>query len=316
MSNNEKFDRKDFVKIIMAFRNPVLGLIIFLGIYFGLKSVAFIDYYLSGNIEVTLDKILRSFLIFCIAWGFNNLESQSSFIFEGLASRLQLNFDKIVIPFISKFLKFVTWAFAVIMIVQEWGYNVNGLIAGLGLGGLAFALAAKDTIANIFGGVVIIFDKPFTIGDFIAYGNIEGTVESINFRSTKIRKADQALVTIPNSILANSSIINQSKMAKRQVNFKINLLCSTYQESIAKAAFEIKEILVNSEKIHKENIIVSFSDITNMGLQLLINYFTVTINYEEYLQIKEDINYKIIDILKKNEISLSVQDQCGFPINN
>jgi MscS family membrane protein len=316
MPNKENVDRKDYIKILLAFRNPVLGLIIFLGLYFGLKSIPFFDYYFTGSFEQTLDKLLRSFLIFCIAWGFNNLESQSSFIFAGLSSKLQLNFDKIIIPFISIFLKFVTWAFAIFMIVQEWGYNVNGLIAGLGLGGLAFALAAKDTIANIFGGVVIIFDKPFTIGDFIADGNIEGTVESINFRSTKIRRTDQALVTIPNSILANSAIVNQSKMAKKQVNFKIYISCATAQENVSKAISEIKKVLLSSDQIYKENIIVSFSDISSTGLQLLINYFTVTTNYEEYMQIKEDINYQIIDILKNNEISLSVQDQARFTISN
>ncbi|ADY56128.1 MscS Mechanosensitive ion channel [Syntrophobotulus glycolicus DSM 8271] len=313
MVKNIKQNHKDFFHILLAFRSPALAFLIFFVLYLAIKALPYFDY--SAGFEQILDQILRSLLILTIAWGLNNLESQSSFIFAGLSSKLQLNVDKMLIPFVSKILKFITWAFAFLIIIQEWGYNVNGLIAGLGLGGLAFALAAKDAVANIFGGVVIILDKPFTIGDWIVDGGIEGTVEDINFRSTKIRRADQALVTIPNSNLANSSIINQSKMGKKQVQLKLNLFYDTPGEKIVQVIAEIKEVLHGSIQIHQDNIVVTFNEISNIGLQVLINYFTLTTDGEQYLQIKEDINYKIIDILEKHHVHMCGQEQIRYSDN-
>ena len=100
------------------------------------------------------------------------------------------------------------------MVAQEWDYRIDGFIAGLGLGGLAFSLAAKDTLSNVFGGLVVILDKPFSIGDWIKTPSVEGTVEDISFRSTKVRTFAQALVTVPNATLANEPVTNWTRMGK------------------------------------------------------------------------------------------------------
>ncbi|MFA1822484.1 mechanosensitive ion channel family protein [Virgibacillus oceani] len=123
----------------------------------------------------------------------------------------------------SRTLRIVIIAISFSIIAQEFGYDVNGFVAGLGIGGLAFALAAKDALANMFGGIIIITKKPFTIGDWVLTPSVEGTVEDISFRSTKVRTFAQALVTVPNATLSNEPITNWSKMGKRQITFNSRL---------------------------------------------------------------------------------------------
>ncbi|MFP3359363.1 mechanosensitive ion channel family protein, partial [Planococcus sp. SIMBA_143] len=126
--------------------------------------------------------------------------------------KYNVKIDHILIPFFSKALRLIIVAIGISVIAQEFEYDINGFVAGLGIGGLAFALAAKDALANLFGGIIIITEKPFTIGDWIKTPSVEGTIEDISFRSTKVRTFAQALVTVPNATLSNEAITNWSKM--------------------------------------------------------------------------------------------------------
>src|SRR5699024_6731493 len=126
--------------------------------------------------------------------------------------------DEILVSFLSRALQFIIIAMAISIVLQEFDYHIGGLITGLGIGGLAISLAAKDALANLFGGVVIVTEKPFTINDWIMTPSVEGTVEDISFRSTKVRTFDQALVVVPNATLANEAITNWSKMGKRRIS--------------------------------------------------------------------------------------------------
>ena len=119
-----------------------------------------------------------------------------------------LTINERLLPFMRTAIKLILIALAVVIIIQEWGYDVSGLVAGLGLGGLAFSLAAKDTVENLFGFTTIVGDQPFMVGEFIKSNDIEGTVEHVGIRSTRIRQPDQSYVTVPNSKLASSPILN------------------------------------------------------------------------------------------------------------
>lgn len=189
------------------------------------------------------------------------------------------------------------------MIAQEFGYNVNGFVAGLGLGGLAFALASKDVLANLFGGVVIIIEKPFTIGDWISTSSVDGIVEDITFRSSKIRTFEQALVTVPNATLANDLITNWSKMGKRRVTFNLHFTIDTSKEKLENVVKQIDNLLKHHPDIHQKPIHVALSEYNGSGIEILIYFFTKTTDWGQYLKVKEDINFKIMDILKSEEVS-------------
>ena len=218
LSNRTTHELDD--KILLASEKPIRALFVVLGLYLALLYLP-----LSPVMDAFFASVFRSLLVILIAWGFYDLCGRNSLLSEELKEKL--NMDSMLIHFFSNAARFVIIALAIVIIAQEWNYDVNGFIAGLGLGGLAFALAAKDALANIFGGIVIIMEKPFLIGDWIAIPEVEGVVENISFRSTKIRSSSQALITIPNSTLASVAITNHSRMGKRRISFNLGLTYDT-----------------------------------------------------------------------------------------
>lgn len=285
-------------KILLAFKGPMRFLFVILGFYAALLCLP-----LDEGRQLLAVKIFRSAIIVLLTWGLYNLQDVHSIFFEKVQEKFDIRFDKILIPFLSKFFRVVTILLAFTVIFQEWGYNINGLIAGLGLGGLAFAMAAQDALANIFGGIVIILDKPFSIGDWIKTPSVEGTVEDINFRSTKVRTFAQALVTVPNSTLANESITNWSKMGKRRITFHLGVTYTTPRDKLEKCVREIRTMLENHPEIHKETIFVRFDNFGESSLDIFLYFFTVTTVWEEYLRVKEDVNFKIMEILEREGVS-------------
>ncbi len=285
-------------KILLAFARPIRALIFILGIYLGLRYLP-----LSYSQDMFLSHCFRSILIIIIAWGAYALSGIDSVLSDEFKEKLKL--DSILIPFFSKIIRFVIWALAIVLIAQEWNYNVSGFIAGLGLGGLAFALAAKDALANIFGGIVIIMEKPFSIGDWVQTSGVEGTVEGISFRSTRFRTFDQALVTVPNSTLANQAITNCSRMGKREVRFSLAIDYAGPREKIEKCVQELRNMLHDHPDIHPETILVYLESINVNSLEILLYFFTNTTNWAEHLAVKEDINFRILDILAIEKVSLA-----------
>ncbi|MGI6683947.1 MAG: mechanosensitive ion channel family protein [Bacillota bacterium] len=284
--------------LVQAFEQSFKLLFIALGIYLALMYLP-----LSGETNFLISRVFRTFLVILIALGFYKLVGNHRVFTREIADITGMKIDKILIPFLSKVVKFVIIVLALSVILQEWDYDINGFIAGLGLGGLAFALAAQQTLANLFGGIVIITDKPFSIGDWILTPSVEGTVEDINFRSTKIRTFAQAVVTMPNSTLANEPITNWSRMGKRRITFNLRVTYGTPRDKLEKSLKEIKNMLVNHPGIHPETIFVNFDSFGETSLNIFLYFFTNTTNWGEFLQIKEDVNLKIMSILENEGVS-------------
>lgn len=286
--------------LIISFEKPLRTFFIFLGLY---AAVLYLP--LSPKYDLLAGKAFRSSLIILASMGLFNFLGKYEALQEDLEKMFNLQIDQILIPFFSKIAKVIVIALAITVVAQEWGFPVTSFIAGLGLGGLAFALAAKDTASNIFGGIVIITDKPFSIGDWISTPSIEGVVEDINFRSTKIRTFAQALVTMPNATLANEPITNWTKMGKRRITFNLGLTYNTPRIKVEKCVHEIKKMLENHPEIHKETIFVSFDSFGPSSLDLFLYFFTNTTNWGKFLKVKEDVNLKIMEILEAENVSVA-----------
>ena len=304
---------EEFVK---ALTEPLKAFIIILGFYWGSD---FLD--LSPEHSFLLLKIFRALIIILLAWGLTRFSDTFSSLILNAMSRNKIQVEGIFIPFISKGIKIVIIALAISVVAGEWGYDINGFIAGLGIGGLAFALAAKDTIANIFGGLVLTLDRPFTIGDWISTPNLEGTVEEISFRSTKVRTFAHSLVYVPNSTLANQPITNWSKMGKRRITFNLGVEYSTPIEKIKLCVEQIKKMLMEHQEIDKQTIFVNFDKFNDSSLDIFIYCFTITTNWGEFLSVKEDVNLKIMEILQANEVNVAFPSrtlymQLPLPENN
>ena len=280
-------------KILMAFQSPLKALILVIGFYLSLLALPLADRY-----YLLLYPVYRSMFVFFVAWGLYNLTGSDTF--REFSEKYYV--DRILIDFFNKILRVLVIVLAVVMIVQTWGFNVEGFLAGLGLGGLAFALAAKDTVSNIFGGIMIIMDKPFSVGDWIETPGVEGTVEEMTFRSTKVRTFAHALATIPNSIIANQALTNWTRMGKRRITFHLGVTYTTPIEKMKKCVAEIRTMLENHPDINRETIFVRFDKFSESSLDIFLYFFTNTTNWAEYLKVKEDINFKIMEILEQEGV--------------
>lgn len=250
-------------------------------------------------------KCFRSLVILLFAWGLFRLSDTRVPGGALLAEKFDLNGDSFLMPFLSKIFRFLVAALAALMIAQEWGYSISGLLAGLGLGGLAFALAAQDMLSNLFGGLVIFLDRPFGIGDWIQTDDTEGTVEDINFRSVKIRTFSQAVVTVPNSKLVDRPVTNFSRMGKRRVSFTVGLSYGTKAEQMKACTERLRRMLRENEDIEPETVTVAFDSIGESSLNLMLYFFTKTTDWQKHLQIREEVYYALLQTLEEENMQLA-----------
>ncbi|SHK84953.1 MscS family membrane protein [Clostridium cavendishii DSM 21758] len=284
--------------LIKAGIMPIKLLIIFIGIYLALE---YINIGNVRNIPMPNNKFIKSAIVIVVGLFLYNLTLEDSILYCRIKKKE--NIDKIVFPFISIGARLIVIVICISIIAKEFGFT--GFITGLGVSGIALALAAQDTFSNLFGGIIIVLDKPFAIGDWIQTETVEGTVEQITFRSTRVRAFSKAIVTVPNSKLANSNIINWTQRGMRRIHFKFVISFETDIEKIESIIKEIELMLNNNKKVEKELIIVSLSEITVYGYGIFIYFYTNIIDYKEYEKVKENINLNIIKILQSSSIKFA-----------
>ncbi|MDY6822086.1 MAG: mechanosensitive ion channel family protein [Deferribacterota bacterium] len=287
-------------KLLNILERPIKFLFVTIGLYFAFSVLS-----LPAEANDLIGHIIRSFIIFVVFWTLYRGESLLNTMLYKVFIERKLDMATSLIPFINKFIKATIICFAITFIIQEWGYDIGAIITGLGIGGLAIALAAKDTLANFFGSVMVLLDKPFKIGDWIVCSDAEGIVEEIGFRSTKIRTFAKALVAIPNSKLANDSITNWSRRENRRINFNIGLTYSTNRSQIENIVNKIRDMLINHKYIKEDPLMVNFTDFGASSLNVFIYCFTTTAVWSEYLKIKEDVNLKIMKIIEDENASFA-----------
>ncbi len=250
-------------------------------------------------------RIYRLAMILCIIYFIYAAVPVIMSAFNRLKHPDSILFDDTLLIFFAKIIKAVIVIIAVLIVLGEFGVNINGLITGVGLGGLTFALAAQDTASNIFGGLVIISDKPFAVGDWIQTASIEGTVEDISFRSTRIRTFDDALLVVPNSTLSSASITNWSKMNKRKVKFNIGLTYNTAPSQVKNIIADIETFLNSHKDIVSDTPLVKLDEFGSSSLNIMVMFFTSQTSLAELKRVREEINYEILDVVHRHESSFA-----------
>lgn len=266
-----------------------------------------LGFYISINLFIKstfINKLFRSVVIICIFKGLVNFSNQIILSPHKMKDKFGFEVDNILFPFICKCIKVVIITFGVTIVFAEWGINIQMLITGLGIGGLAISLAAKDAAANVISGVILIIDKPFGIGDWISTVGTEGSVEELSFRSTKVRTISQELVIIPNSNIASSSIVNFTKRGKRRCNFTVGIAYETSREEIESCISKIEKMLKTSDTVIPEEVIVSLDSLNSSSIDINISYYTKILSLSLYLKLKEKIYLNILDILKEQGVSI------------
>ncbi|WP_026700050.1 mechanosensitive ion channel family protein [Salibacterium aidingense] len=299
-----KFAKKSptsiFTNILVAFETPVRFFIGVLGVYLAVLYLPVPHEHMSD-----INMIYRSIVIVVIGWGLFNFSSMTSSLFHRIAHKMEDGADSMIIPFMSKLSRFIIVLLTITVVAYEWGYNINGLVAGLGLGGLAVALAAQETLSNFLGGVIIVTERPFKKGDWIETPTVEGLVEDITFRSTEVRTFADSLVTVPNKTLANEAITNWSEMSVRRIMFTVGVEYATSPEKIEKVVERMETMLHEHDEVDKELILVKFSEMGDSSYDIFVYFFTKTIAWVEWYEIKQQINLSVIRILEEEGVNVA-----------
>jgi len=233
-----------------------------------------------------------------VLWGIYRLiDVLAEFLAETLARR-----DKALsgqfMPLIRQTLRITTLILGGLTILSTVGVDVYGIVAGLGVGGLAIALAAQDTFANFIGAFNVLTDRPFKVGDWIQIGDkVDGDVEEIGFRSTKVRTFGNTQLTVPNSIIAKEIVNNWSRMKKRRIKMTIGVTYDTTPEQMEELLRRIETMLKEDEGVNQDYMLVKFTDFGPSSLDVFLYYFSKSTVWKEYLEVRQRINLGIMKIV-------------------
>ncbi|MEN8727359.1 MAG: mechanosensitive ion channel family protein [Sulfurovum sp.] len=289
-------------KIISALKGPIRFAFIIVGLHLFFLLIFKETHFIKN--------LLNTLIVYDIFWAIISLTEALRGVFHHATEKFNPDLAKEMGNFIVKIVKVLIGAVGLGAMLQVWGINVTALVASLGLGGLAFALAAKDTASNMFGSFALLADKSIRIGEWIKVGGVEGTVEDIGMRTTKIRSFEKSLITVPNQIVSNSPIENFSRRGVRRIKMRIGVTYGTTADQMNAIVQEIRDMLHNHEKIsQKETLLVNFESFGDSALNIFIYTFTSTPNWERYLNIREDIHLKIMKIVEDNGSSFAFPSQ-------
>ncbi|WP_345976694.1 mechanosensitive ion channel family protein [Sulfurimonas sp. HSL3-7] len=272
-------------------------------------NVAFSFLTFHEDVSTTISHTITTLTIALLAWVLYRIVALFQSSDELMEKRIKTDNGITLAKLLLTILKAIVLIIAGMNILSTWGINVTGFIASLGLVGMAFALAAKDTASNFFGSMVIFTDQPFKVGDWIKTPEVEGTIEHIGIRSTKVRTFAQALVSVPNGNIANTAILNWSEMHKRRIKMTLGLTYSTTSLQMRQILEEIREMLHHDDDIHQETIYVHFTEFQESALGIFCYFFTKTTQWGEYMQVRERINLELMAIVENNGASFAFPSQ-------
>ena len=269
---------------------------------------AHIQYPLTWNLAPESEMGLRMLInkgfsltyVYSLFWIFLKVIDFTGLILNKRAEATENKMDDQLIPFIIEIAKIITYIFALVIIMGNvFEVDITALAAGLGIGGIALAMASKESLENLLGSFTIFFDQPFTVGDTVTVGTVTGTVEKVGFRSTRIRTFDKSLVTLPNKKMIDAELDNLGMRPVRRVKFNIGLTYETTPEQIKAIVSDLQEMINQHEKTNQDGR-VRFQEFGSSSLDIMVMYFVNSPNWEDLINVKEDVNYKIMEIVKKH----------------
>ena len=289
---------------LMGAISPPLQLLIALALYrIGIAWIA-----PSYLLRTYLGRMLTGLIYLAIAWVFVRfIDVASQKLLAAMSGRQKTSVAS-VMPLARRTLKVLAIVIAILATLNSWGYNTTALLAGLGVGGLAVALAAQKTIENLFGGVAVTSDKPVLVGDFCRYGDKMGTVEDIGLRSTRIRTLDRTLVTVPNAEFSSLHIENFARRDKIWFHPILQLRKDTPPGQLQNVLDRVRELMRAHEKIEATPR-VRFLALAPHSLDIEVHSYILTADYDEFLAIQEDLLLRMLGIVSEAGAALAVPAQ-------
>ena len=223
--------------------------------------------------------------------------------FEKLARDSDNKFDDILVPLVKKSGKFFVLAVGIVAVGDSLSLDMKGILTGLGIGGLAFALAAKDTLGNVFGSLTVLLDRPFRIGDWVTINGIEGTVEEVGLRSTRVRTFYDSLITVPNGTLTSAHVDNYGQRRYRRFKTNIGVQYDTNPELLEKFCQKIRDIVHSNTSMRQDNFHVYFNSMGDFSLNIFVYVFFITPDWSEELKQK---HHFLMEVLRAgNEMGIN-----------
>ncbi len=254
--------------LVDMLEEPAVFAMIITGIWYSLQMLQ-----LSSTIQIVLSKSYYVLIIFTVTWFVTRLfDAVVETYLVPYVRETEGKLDDQLLPIVRKGFKLSVWAIAIIVALDNAGYDVKAVLASLGIGGLALALAAKDTVANLFGSFTIFVDKPFVVGDRIKVKGYDGFVREVGIRSTRLQTLDGRMVTIPNQFVANESIVNVTSEPSRKITMDLGLTYDTTPERMEKAMTILQEIAVRHPDI-EENVVTAFTEFLDSALNIRFIYY-------------------------------------------
>lgn len=283
---------------------PLNVFFVLLGIYCMINILPTAEWVLDR-----MNDIFYVIVVYYVTKALSTLANEDSILFKKFIKNSK---NKAVDRFICKIIKVFLWIIAFVISLNRLGFELKGfsaLLTGLGITSAAFAFAAQDTVKSIISGFAILTDKPFIIGDWIEVGQYQGTVVDITFRSVRIKAFNNAVITIPNSIITSDYVVNWNRLNSRRFDCILNLHLDTQTDKIRKIVKEIKLTLENNPNVIRETVEVHLDAITSYSSDIKIFLYVNVSDYVEYLKIKEDILCSLLFLAEKENIDLAYPTQ-------
>jgi MscS family membrane protein len=290
-------------ELIVAWHKPVAAFIAVLGAIIAIKVLKLTpeaDNAFRYLKTIALSVVALWFFISTVATVLDHLQAVAKAKGAAVAAFM---------PWIKKTVISLLLIFGVLIAAQSLGADVKAFLAGLGIGGLAFALAAQDTLANVFGSVVVAVDQPFRIGEFVQIGAHQGVVEDIGLRSTKLRTPARTLIAIPNKTVAGEAINNFSRMPQRRVDQTIGLTYSSKSTQIEGLLEDVRALLKRDSGVHQDFIAVNFINYGAFSLDIQIIYFVANPDLQVTFQTRERINLAIMRLVEARGLNFAFPTQ-------
>ncbi len=339
-NTNSQFDRKTLIKTLIR---PISWILFFNGFDI---CVTIISY--PSSVPEFAEKFFNIVYVASAAWFVVTLlQCYGTSFLMGIGRHQSNSFRAEVVNLILKVLNSIVIIIALLSILAKLGFNISALIASLGIGGLAVALAAKDILANFFASVMLLFDNAFSQGDWIVCGSNEGTVVEIGLRRTTIRTFDNALLFVPNSVLVNDTICNWNRRkVGRRIRMTVGVTYNATAQKLEQCIVDIKNMLnthkdvaqqddyvvdntllalrqdvlsINDVEGNKSTIAVYLDNFSDSSIDISISCFTRSVSHFEWTQAKQSIMLEIMRIVEKNGLSFAFPSQSvyveNFPID-
>ncbi len=286
-------------KLFPALEQPVATFIMVVGIFAALKVLKLPE---SSDLAIGYGSTVAFSLV--LFWGLLRAFGAVLDHLQEVATKRQMGIAAFM-PWIKKALVSVFVVFGVLLVLQSLHYDVKAMLAGLGIGGLAFALAAQDTIANLFGSIVVAIDQPFKIGEAVKIGAHEGNVEDIGLRSTKLRTPQKNLIIIPNKTVASEAVINNSRFVQRRVEQVLNLTYDTTPDQMAALVEEIRALILAETEVDATSVMVFFRDLSASSLDIWVVYLTKDADFQKHMRLKQRLNLSFMRAVAARGLSFA-----------